>query len=153
MGKDKKKRAKKAEKASEKKGKSKSGKSKSVPKSFPGESVENGFSAAPIQHTHPKKASSRHTSDASAQEMLAIFQALSDENRLKIMTLLANGELSTPELLESIDVVQSTMSHHMKALSEAGLVQSRRVGKRSCYRVRKDTLERMASYFQLLCGE
>lgn len=149
-----KKKEKKVKKTAERKEKPKTGKVKAAKNSekpkrqttlYP-ESFEKTVLPAPV----PKREPSKRTADASTQEMLAIFQALSDENRLKIMNLLAKGELSTPELLESVDIVQSTMSHHMKALSEAGLVQSRRVGKRSCYRVRKDTLERLTTYLELL---
>ncbi|MCD8103634.1 MAG: metalloregulator ArsR/SmtB family transcription factor [Lachnospiraceae bacterium] len=77
------------------------------------------------------------------REMLIVFQALSDENRLKILNLLSEREMCSAELLKSVDVVQSTMSHHMKVLSESGLVACRREGKRICYTIRQDTLARL----------
>ncbi|MCD8335886.1 MAG: metalloregulator ArsR/SmtB family transcription factor [Lachnospiraceae bacterium] len=117
------------------------------------EFVKKEFSAVPTQHRQSKKEPAKRPDDASAQEMLVIFQALADENRLKIMNLLSGRELSTPELLESVHIVQSTMSHHMKVLCEAGLVCSRKEGKRSCYSVRKDTLEQAAVYFESLRGK
>jgi len=157
MGKDKGKKEKKAKKAAERKEKPKTGKVKAAkncekPKRqatlYP-DSFEKTELPTPV----PKKEPLKIPDDAFTQKMLVIFQALSDENRLKIINLLAERERSTPELLESIDIVQSTMSYHMKALSEAGLVQSRRVGKRSCYSVRKDTLEQAAAYFESLRRE
>ncbi|MCD8023257.1 MAG: metalloregulator ArsR/SmtB family transcription factor [Lachnospiraceae bacterium] len=80
--------------------------------------------------------------------VLVVFQALSDENRVKIMNLLAEREMCTSELLEAVKVVQSTMSHHMKVLCDAGLVSTHRVGKRSCYAARRDTLEQMQAYLE-----
>ncbi|MCD8346791.1 MAG: metalloregulator ArsR/SmtB family transcription factor [Lachnospiraceae bacterium] len=154
MGKNK---EKKAKKAAERKEKTKTGKPKAAKNSekpkrqvtlYP-ESFEKTVLPTPV----PKKEPPRLPDDAFTQKMLIIFQALSDENRLKIMNLLAERERSTPELLESVNIVQSTMSHHMKVLSEAGLVQSRRAGKRSCYSVRKDTLEQAAAYFEFLRRE
>ncbi|MCD7957436.1 MAG: metalloregulator ArsR/SmtB family transcription factor [Lachnospiraceae bacterium] len=75
----------------------------------------------------------------------ALFQALSDENRLKILNLLSEQEMCSAELLQSVAVAQSTMSHHMKVLNECGLVSCRRDGKRICYTIRRDTLEQLES--------
>ncbi|MCD7744458.1 MAG: metalloregulator ArsR/SmtB family transcription factor [Lachnospiraceae bacterium] len=79
--------------------------------------------------------------------MLPVFQALSDENRLKIIRLLTIRERTTPELLEQVDVVQSTMSHHLKILTEAGLISCQKKGKRSCYSIRPDTFAQIGAYF------
>ncbi|MCD8014552.1 MAG: metalloregulator ArsR/SmtB family transcription factor [Lachnospiraceae bacterium] len=86
-------------------------------------------------------------SPEAAMQMLPVFQALSDENRLKIMNLLSVHERTTPELLELVDVVQSTMSHHLKILTEAGLISCRKQGKRSCYSIRPDTFAQIETYF------
>lgn len=58
-----------------------------------------------------------------------IFKALGDENRLQILRLLNKGELCGCELLTSLDIGQSTLSHHMKILSEAGLINCKKMGK------------------------
>ena len=58
-----------------------------------------------------------------------IFKALGDENRLHILRLLNKGELCGCELLTSLDIGQSTLSHHMKILSEAGLINCNKLGK------------------------
>ena len=63
----------------------------------------------------------------------ARFRALGDENRLRILELLGDRELCAADILSSIDVVQSTLSHHMKTLTEAGLVNVRKQGKWSYY--------------------
>ena len=58
-----------------------------------------------------------------------IFKALSDENRIRILELLRNGEMCACKLLEELKVTQPTLSHHMKILCDSGIVVSRREGK------------------------
>ena len=60
---------------------------------------------------------------------IKIFKALADDNRLEIMELLMEGAKCGCELLEELQVGQSTLSHHMHILCEAGLVDSCKSGK------------------------
>lgn len=55
-----------------------------------------------------------------------IFKVLSDENRLKIVKELAKESLCANELLDGLGISQPTLSHHMKILTDAGLVQPRK---------------------------
>lgn len=57
------------------------------------------------------------------------FKTLGDENRLRILDLLAEGEKTGSELLEKLPVSQPTLSHHMKLLCDASLVAMRKSGK------------------------
>lgn len=61
--------------------------------------------------------------------LLAILQALADENRLRILDVLREGERCVCELQEPLDMGQSLLSHHLKVLREAGLVTHRREGR------------------------
>lgn len=61
-------------------------------------------------------------------EYLRVFRALSDENRIKILEKLSEGEQCACCLLEGLEISQSTLSHHMKILCESGLVRGERVG-------------------------
>ncbi|MDF2907313.1 MAG: Arsenical resistance operon repressor [Herbinix sp.] len=63
------------------------------------------------------------------EEEARVFKAFCDPNRLMIIEMLQNGEKCACKLLEDLNVVQSTLSHHMKILCESGLVDSTRVGK------------------------
>lgn len=63
------------------------------------------------------------------QEAAAVFKALGDENRLRILLMLADGEKCACKLLEQMQISQPTLSHHMKILCEAGIVTGRREGK------------------------
>ena len=62
-----------------------------------------------------------------------ICKALSDPNRLRIIQLLTYGEQCGCELLEQMQITQSTLSHHMKTLEDSGLVSSFRKGKWNHY--------------------
>ncbi len=56
------------------------------------------------------------------------LKALADPNRLRIVDILSCGERCACEILENFDISQPTLSHHMKILTETGLVQTRRDG-------------------------
>ncbi len=66
---------------------------------------------------------------------LKCLRALADPTRLRILGVLNKGELSVHELQEITTLVQSRISTHLALLQEAGLVQSRRDGKRAIYRI------------------
>jgi DNA-binding transcriptional ArsR family regulator len=67
-------------------------------------------------------------------EVIDIFRALSDEVRLRILAAVMGAELSVAELVEVLDLPQSTVSRHLKPLREAGLVETRREGTSVYYR-------------------
>lgn len=56
-------------------------------------------------------------------------KALCDPNRLMIIEMLQSGEKCACKLLQDLNIVQSTLSHHMKILCESGFVESHRDGK------------------------
>jgi len=66
---------------------------------------------------------------------LKSLRALSDPTRLRIVALLERDELSVNELQEITRMGQSRISTHLGLLQEAGLLQSRRDGKRTFYRL------------------
>jgi len=69
------------------------------------------------------------------QEMVCIFKALSDENRIRILGLLQSGEKCACKLLEELNISQPTLSHHMKILCDAGIVTGRKEGKWTHYSI------------------
>lgn len=69
------------------------------------------------------------------------FRALGDENRLQILMLLEGRELCAGDILESLNIAQSTLSHHMKILTESGIVKCRRQGKWAYYSTDSKTRE------------
>ena len=69
------------------------------------------------------------------RETALLFKALSDETRLRIMTLLTHGELCVCDLMEVMVLPQSTVSRHLATLRQAGLVEDRRQGVWIFYRL------------------
>src|SRR5688572_2880338 len=66
---------------------------------------------------------------------LKSLRALADPTRLRLLALLERDELSVNELQEITRLGQSRISTHLGLLSESGLTQSRRDGKRTFYRL------------------
>ena len=77
-----------------------------------------------------------------------IFKAMSDENRLKILELLHERDYNASELLAEMDFGQSTLSHHMRILLNAGVVQARKSGKWTDYSLRKNACEEMTEWMR-----
>jgi ArsR family transcriptional regulator len=78
-----------------------------------------------------------------ASELAAGFSALSDPVRLRVLSILAaspKGEVCVCDFVDPLGKSQPTISHHMKILSEAGLVQGDRRGKWVWYSLNRQRL-------------
>src|SRR5207245_5239922 len=64
-----------------------------------------------------------------------LFRTLSDRTRLRLLNLLACGETCVCELTDTLRVVQPKVSRHLARLKRAGLVEARREGKWTHYRL------------------
>jgi ArsR family transcriptional regulator len=62
-------------------------------------------------------------------KILPVFKALSDETRLRILTLLKNGELCVCDIAETLKMTQPNISFHLSMLKEAGLIKVRKNGR------------------------
>ena len=63
------------------------------------------------------------------EKIALVFKALGDENRVRILRILHSGEKCACMLLDELNISQSTLSHHMKILCDAGLVVGHKEGK------------------------
>jgi ArsR family transcriptional regulator len=73
---------------------------------------------------------------AERDELAARFKALSDPTRVAIVNRLAAAEeVCVCDFVASLDLAQPTVSHHLKVLREAGLVESARRGTWAYYRL------------------
>src|SRR6266699_1153366 len=68
--------------------------------------------------------------------ILKSLRLATDPNRLRILLLLEQEELSVAELQEVLSKGQSQISMHLAQLKQAGLVEDRRMGKNSFYRLK-----------------
>lgn len=80
---------------------------------------------------------------------LKLLRALADPTRLRIMSLLEKDELSVNELQEITRMGQSRISTHLGLLQDAGLLQSRREGKRTFYRLSEDADRATREFIEL----
>jgi ArsR family transcriptional regulator len=69
------------------------------------------------------------------KDVVRIFKALADPNRLRIMLLLLRRELCVCELMFILEMEQSRVSHHMRILRDAGIAEDVREGRWIIYRV------------------
>ena len=79
-----------------------------------------------------------------------IFKAMSDPCRLKILLLLREGELCGCEIMISLDRPQSTTSHHLSILKDAGLIRERKDGRWSRYRLSEGAVFEMLNLVKLI---
>ncbi len=68
-------------------------------------------------------------------DFIYIAKALSDENRVRALMLLSQGELCVCQLIEMLGLAPSTVSKHMSILRQARLVESRKEGRWMYYRL------------------
>ncbi|HEX5450294.1 MAG TPA: metalloregulator ArsR/SmtB family transcription factor [Gaiellaceae bacterium] len=80
-----------------------------------------------------------------AESLAARFKALSDPTRVAILNRLAQGEACVCDLNATFDLSQPTISHHLKVLRDAGLVDVSRRGTWAFYRVVPDTLAELSA--------
>lgn len=73
-----------------------------------------------------------------------LLKALADPTRLRILSLLSRheGEVCVFEIVESFTLEQPTISHHLRILRDAGLVDCRKKGLWAYYYVRREALSR-----------
>jgi ArsR family transcriptional regulator, arsenate/arsenite/antimonite-responsive transcriptional repressor len=85
--------------------------------------------------------------EAAAAGLAHVFKALGDPVRLRLVSLIGareGGEVCVCDLTSAFNLSQPTISHHLKVLREAGLIDSERRGTWVYYRLVPAALERMA---------
>jgi ArsR family transcriptional regulator, arsenate/arsenite/antimonite-responsive transcriptional repressor len=83
-----------------------------------------------------------------AGRMATVAKALGDPIRLQLVDVLRKhaGKVCVCELVPLFDLSQPTVSHHLKVLREAGIVNSERRGLWAYYYVNPDSLEELSSW-------
>lgn len=80
----------------------------------------------------------------------AVLKALADPTRMEICSRLASEELCVCHLVEDMGSSQSLLSHHLKVLREAGLLEQRRYSYWTYYRLRKEAFAALGHEMRLL---
>jgi ArsR family transcriptional regulator, arsenate/arsenite/antimonite-responsive transcriptional repressor len=81
-----------------------------------------------------------------ARATAELFKALGDPARVRIVNLLATagGPVCACDLYAPLDLSQPTVSHHLKKLTEAGLLQREQRGKWAYFSLQRDAVEKLA---------
>jgi ArsR family transcriptional regulator len=92
---------------------------------------------------------------ASAEMWAGWFRALGDGSRVLILHELATADrpMTVGEIVDAVDVGQSTVSHHLKLLADVGFVHVERRGNTSLYRVNERCLEVFPSAAEVVMGQ
>ncbi len=87
-------------------------------------------------------------------ETAAIMKALSDENRVHIVSMIAKqDDICACNILDDLGINQSTLSYHMKTLCSTGLVTCRKEGKWMHYSLDRDIFSQTARFLESLGSE
>ncbi|MEU1407551.1 metalloregulator ArsR/SmtB family transcription factor [Streptomyces sp. NPDC005728] len=87
--------------------------------------------------------------DVQAAELAKLFKALGDPVRLRLLSMIASragGEVCVCDLTPAFDLSQPTISHHLKLLRQAGLIDCERRGTWVYYWVLPGTLDRLSAF-------
>lgn len=101
------------------------------------------------------KAKTESTADqaAEAAAMQAISRALADPRRTEVLRMIANcSETSCMDVRQSLQMRAATLSHHVKQLENAGLIETVRDGKFVRVHLRRKTWKAYLAYLKQLAG-
>jgi len=79
-------------------------------------------------------------------------KAISDPTRMRMLKLLEGGELCVCEIMEVLDLVQSTASKHLNILKMAGFVESRKNGTWTYYRLAEKSREHNKDFLKFVAS-
>jgi len=79
-----------------------------------------------------------------------VFKALGDPKRVQIVDMLSCGERCACDLLEHFEFTQPTLSHHMKVLMNAGIVQARKSGTWHNYSLNAENMKVLSGVIQTI---
>ena len=85
------------------------------------------------------------------QASIPIMKALCDETRLQILSMLSEREMNGCEIHRAFDCTQPTISYHMKALVDVGLVHARREGCATVYTINREIWPGVEALLHAIC--
>jgi ArsR family transcriptional regulator len=93
-------------------------------------------------------------SDDEAAATARLFRALGEPARVRLLNLLATAAepVCVCELIEPLELAQATVSHHLKLLTDAGLLDREERGKWAYYSINAEAMARLSSLADLTQG-
>ena len=83
------------------------------------------------------------------QNISVALKAISDPKRLRIVDMLSCGEMCACNILTAFNITQPTLSHDMKVLSNAGVVNTRREGQNIFYSLNQARLDEIEAFLHV----
>jgi ArsR family transcriptional regulator len=89
--------------------------------------------------------------DDEAEATARVFKTLADPARIKIVNLLAGSEepVCACEFIPALDLTQATVSHHLKKLTDVGLLEREQRGKWAYFSLRRESLAELAGLVRI----
>ena len=78
--------------------------------------------------------------ESEAVDTAAVFTLLSDATRVRILCMLASGELCVCEMADLLGMSQPAVSHHLRVLRQFDTIQFRKSGQRTVYYISKNQI-------------
>ncbi|HEY2297869.1 MAG TPA: metalloregulator ArsR/SmtB family transcription factor [Jatrophihabitans sp.] len=91
----------------------------------------------------------------SAQRLAAVLKVIADPTRLRLLSIVAahdEGEECICNLTDQVGLSQPTVSHHMKVLVDAGLLEREQRGKWAYYRLLPGTIDTLSRLVSTIAG-
>jgi ArsR family transcriptional regulator len=97
------------------------------------------------RHSHPAKSSTGRVSDEAAERAAALFRAVGDVQRLRLIEQLGQGERCVSELAETAGTKMSTLSQQLRVLRAERIVKHRREGQHVFYSLADDHIRELVA--------
>lgn len=92
----------------------------------------------------PKRCKDKKSSVQLAK-VVEFLKIIAEENRLKILCVLCEGEKCVCEIWQNLELPQNLTSHHLKVLKDFNLISSRKEGLNIFYRINKKVIKKYLS--------
>jgi ArsR family transcriptional regulator, lead/cadmium/zinc/bismuth-responsive transcriptional repressor len=80
-----------------------------------------------------------------AIQLAELFSALSDASRVRIISLLIEGEMSVSALAEGLNMTESAVSHQLRGLRQMRIVHARKEGRQVFYTLEDEHVQKLYS--------
>ena len=76
------------------------------------------------------------------KKVIDFLKAITEENRLKILCILKDGEKCVCDIWQCLKLPQNLVSHHLKVLKDFGLISSKKVGLKVFYKLNQKVVKK-----------
>ena len=84
-------------------------------------------------------------SELKAIQLAELFSALSDASRVRIISILIEGEMSVSVLAEELKMTESAVSHQLRGLRQMRIVRARKEGRQVFYKLEDEHVQKLYS--------